>query len=89
MTSAISKDRTRANTPDSGGGGYFTLSESDSGSNLGTESPQHGIERCNDVYRIYKTFGNDDDMVAGYKNIYHGVPNKDGFLLHFMSAPDT
>ena len=34
----ISEDRTRADTPDSGGGGYFTLSESDSGSNLGTTS---------------------------------------------------
>ena len=55
----ISEDRTRAATPDSGGGGYFTLSESDSGSNLGTESPHHCIQRYNDIYRISKTYGKD------------------------------
>ena len=60
-TEDISEDRTRADTPDSGGGGYFTLSESDSGSNLGTESPHHCIQRYNDIYRISKTYGKDYD----------------------------
>ena len=41
----ISEDRTRVYTPGSGGGGYFTLSESYLGSNLGTESLHHCIER--------------------------------------------
>ena len=41
----ISEDRTRADTPGSGGGGYFTLSESYLGSNHGTESLHHCIER--------------------------------------------
>ena len=69
MTSEdISEDRTRADTPDSGGGGYFTLSESDSGSNLGTESPHHCIERCNDIYRISSTYSNEDDAPKYRKN---------------------
>ena len=42
MTSEdISEDRTRVDTPDSGGGGYYTLSESDPSCNLETESPNH------------------------------------------------
>ena len=65
----ISEDRTRADTPDSGGGGYFTLSESDSGSNLGTESPHHCIERCNDIYRISKIYSNDDDKPKRMRQI--------------------
>ena len=67
-TEDISEDRTRADTPDSGGGGYFTLSESDSGSNLGTESPQHCIQRCNDIYRISKTYSNDNDTSNHKRN---------------------
>ena len=57
----ITEDRNRADTPDSSGGGYFTLSESDTGSNLGTESPHPFVERCNDIYKISKTYNNDDD----------------------------
>ena len=53
------EDKTRADTPDSSGGGYFTLSESDTGSTPGTQSPHPYIERCNDIYKISKTYTGD------------------------------
>jgi hypothetical protein len=48
------EDNVRGDTPDSGSGGYFTLSESDTGSTLGKESPNPSIKRCNDIYKISK-----------------------------------
>ena len=44
----MSEDNVRADTPDSGGG-YFTLSESDTGSTLGKESHNPSIKRSNDI----------------------------------------
>ena len=51
----LAEDNIRADTPDSGGGGYFTLSESDTGSILGKDSPNPRIKRCNDIYKISKS----------------------------------
>ena len=57
----IPEDNVRADTPDSGGGGYFTLSESDTGSILGKESPNPSIKRCNDIYKISKNYSDSQD----------------------------
>ena len=56
---ASDSDKNRADSPDSGGGGYFTLSDSD----LGTESPQEEVEttapsaavtKSNTLYKIFR-----------------------------------
>ena len=49
------REKPRADSPDSGGGGYFTLSDSDGGSNPGTESPlEEEVTRSNAIYKIYR-----------------------------------
>ena len=60
---ASDSDKNRADSPDSGGGGYFTLSDSD----LGTESPQEEVEtttapsaavtKSNTLYKIFRGNG--------------------------------
>ena len=55
------EDNVRADTPVSGGGGYFTLSESDTGSTLGKESPNPIIKRSNDMYKISKSYSDAQD----------------------------
>ena len=58
----LAEDNVRADTPDSGGGGYFTLSESDTGSTLGKESPNPSIKRSNDIYKISKSYTDANDI---------------------------